>query len=127
MTVIITKNSATASAVPTASDLVQGELAVNVADKRLFTEDDSAQIIEIGTNPTSLTSATVTVSANLNATGTLSASNAVISGGSINGSVIGGSSPLAITGTSITANTGFVCRSGAAWSRSWQARPNEDR
>ena len=108
MTVIITKNSATASAVPTASDLVQGELAVNVADKRLFTEDDSAQIIEIGTNPTSLTSATVTVSANLNATGTLSASNAVISGGTINGSVIGGSSPLAITGTLITASTGFV-------------------
>ena len=92
MTVIITKNSATASAIPTASDLVQGELAVNVADKRLFTEDDSAQIIEIGTNPTSLTSATVTVSTNLNATGTLSASNAVISGGTINGSVIGGSS-----------------------------------
>ena len=108
MTVIITKNSATASAVPTASDLVQGELAVNVADKRLFTENASAQVIELGTNPTSLTSATVTVSANLNATGTLSASNAVISGGSINGSVIGGSSPLAITGTTITANTGFV-------------------
>lgn len=108
MTVIITKNSSTASDIPTSSDLVKGELAVNVADKRLFTENASAQVIELGTNPTSLTSATVTVSANLNATGTLSASNAVITGGTINGSVIGGNSPLAITGTTITANTGFV-------------------
>jgi hypothetical protein len=36
---IITKNSATATAVPTAGQLVQGELAVNVTDKRLFTEN----------------------------------------------------------------------------------------
>ena len=46
-TKIVTKNSSTASAVPTASDLVQGELAVNVADKKLFTEDNSGVIIEL--------------------------------------------------------------------------------
>ena len=46
-TKIVTKNSSTASAVPTASDLVQGELAVNVADKKLFTEDNSGAIIEL--------------------------------------------------------------------------------
>jgi hypothetical protein len=50
-TKIVTKNSSTASAVPTASDLVQGELAVNVADKRLFTEDNVGGIVELGTNP----------------------------------------------------------------------------
>jgi hypothetical protein len=50
-TKIVTKNSSTASAVPTASDLVQGELAVNVADKRLFTEDNGGTIVELGTNP----------------------------------------------------------------------------
>ena len=50
-TKIVTKNSSTASAVPTASDLVQGELAVNVADKRLFTEDNAGAIVELGTNP----------------------------------------------------------------------------
>ena len=50
-TKIVTKNSSTASAVPTASDLVQGELAVNVADKRLFTEDNGGSIVELGTNP----------------------------------------------------------------------------
>jgi len=54
-TKIVTKNSSTASAVPTASDLVQGELAVNVADKRLFTEDNAGAIVELGTNPSTLT------------------------------------------------------------------------
>ena len=62
MTVIVTKNSSTASSVPTAADLVQGELAVNVADKRLFTEDNAAAIIEIGTNPTSITTGAITAS-----------------------------------------------------------------
>jgi len=50
-TKIVTKNSSTASAVPTASDLVQGELAVNVTDKRLYTENASGVIVEVGTNP----------------------------------------------------------------------------
>jgi hypothetical protein len=60
-TKIVTKNSSTASAVPTASDLVQGELAVNVADKRLFTEDNGGNIVELGTNPTTLTVDTTTL------------------------------------------------------------------
>ena len=50
-TKIVTKNSSTASAAPTASDLVQGELAVNVTDKRLYTEDNAGNIVELGTNP----------------------------------------------------------------------------
>ena len=54
-TKIVTKNSSTASAVPTASDLVQGELAVNVADKRLFTENNAGAIVELGTNPYNFT------------------------------------------------------------------------
>ncbi len=49
------KNSSTASAVPTSSDLVQGELAVNVTDKRLFTENASGTVVELGTNPSILT------------------------------------------------------------------------
>jgi hypothetical protein len=44
-TTIVTKNSSTASAVPTAGQLVQGELAVNVADKKLYTEDNAGSII----------------------------------------------------------------------------------
>ena len=45
------KNSSTAGAAPTSSDLVQGELAVNVTDKRLYTENSSGTIVELGTNP----------------------------------------------------------------------------
>ena len=108
MATIITKNSSTASAVPTTSDLVQGELAVNVADKRIFTENSSTQIIELGTNPSSLTTPTVTVTGTLTANGTFNSSNAVVTGGSVNGVVIGASNPLAITGSVITASTGFV-------------------
>jgi len=54
-TTIVTKNSSTASAVPTAAQLVQGELAVNVADKRLYTEDNAGAVVELGTNPSTLT------------------------------------------------------------------------
>jgi hypothetical protein len=50
-TTIVTKNSSTAAAVPTAAQLVQGELAVNVADKRLYTEDNGGAIVELGVNP----------------------------------------------------------------------------
>ena len=55
MATIITKNSSTASSVPTNLQLVQGELAVNVTDKRLFTENASGTVVELGTNPSSLT------------------------------------------------------------------------
>jgi hypothetical protein len=108
MATIVTKNSSTASAVPTTSDLVQGELAVNVTDKRIFTENASTQIVELGTNPSTITTATATVTGTLTANGTFVSSNAVLTGGTINGVVIGGTSPLAITGTNITATTGFV-------------------
>lgn len=108
MTVIITKNSSTASAVPSTSDLVKGELAVNVTDKRIFTENNSTQIVELGTNPSSITTATGTVTGTLTANGTLNSSNAVLTGGTVNGIVIGGSSALAITGTTVTATTGFA-------------------
>lgn len=60
-TQIITKNSSTAAAVPTAAVLVQGELAVNVTDKRLFTENASAAVVELGTNPSALTCPSVTI------------------------------------------------------------------
>ena len=53
-TKIVTKNSSTASAAPTASDLVQGELAVNVTDKRLYTENASGAIVELGTSPSTI-------------------------------------------------------------------------
>ena len=108
MPVIITKNSSTASAVPTSSDLVQGELAVNVADKRLFTEDNAAAIIEIGTNPTSITTGAITASGTVTVNGQLVTANAALTGGSIDGIIIGNTTAAAITGTTVTASTGFV-------------------
>ncbi len=56
MATLITKNSSTAAAVPGSGDLVQGELAVNVADKRLFTKNSGGTVVELGTNPSSVTS-----------------------------------------------------------------------
>lgn len=44
---IITKNSSTASAVPSAGSLTQGELAVNVTDKKLYTKDSGGSVVEI--------------------------------------------------------------------------------
>lgn len=52
---IVTKNSSTASAVPLTGDLTQGELAVNVTDKRLFTKDSGGTVVELGINPSSMT------------------------------------------------------------------------
>ena len=85
-TKIVTKNSSTASAVPTASDLVQGELAVNVADKRLFTEDNAGAIVELGTNPSTID----------------------INAGSIDGTAIGASSASTGEFTALTATGAFT-------------------
>ncbi len=51
MATIITKNSSTASAVPAAGSLVQGELAVNVTDKKLFTKDSGGNVVGVGQEP----------------------------------------------------------------------------
>jgi hypothetical protein len=47
MATLITKNSSTAAAVPGTGDLVQGELAVNVADKKLYTKDSGGSIVKL--------------------------------------------------------------------------------
>ena len=64
MTKIITKNSSTAGAAPSASDLVQGELAVNVTDKKLYTKNNSNAIVALGAdlasnNPTATDNVTL--------------------------------------------------------------------
>ena len=45
---IITKHSTTAGATPTADDLVQGELAVNTEDRRVYTKNDAGEIVFTG-------------------------------------------------------------------------------
>ena len=57
MTTIKLKNG---SGAPTSGDLVQGEPALDLTNKRLYTEDSGGTVIEVGTNPTSITTGTVT-------------------------------------------------------------------
>ena len=58
-TPILTYKSDTAAAVPSAGNLINSangaELAVNTADKRLFTKDSGGSVVELGTNPSSVT------------------------------------------------------------------------
>ena len=42
------------SGAPTASNLVQGEPAFDLTNKRLYTEDSGGTVIEVGTNPSTL-------------------------------------------------------------------------
>jgi len=49
-TTIVTKSG---SGAPTTSDLVAGELAVDLTNKRLYTEDSGGTVLELGTNPAS--------------------------------------------------------------------------
>ena len=46
---IITKNSTVAATAPSAGQLVQGELAVNVTDKKLYTLDGSGNVVLLAT------------------------------------------------------------------------------
>lgn len=56
-TVIQFKRSSTQNSVPATSDLALGELAVNTYHGRFYTEknDGSASVVEVGSNPASLT------------------------------------------------------------------------
>jgi len=59
MPVILLKKSDSAGAVPTGSNLTNlaggVEVAVNTADKRMYTMTSASAIVELGTNPTSIT------------------------------------------------------------------------
>lgn len=112
-TTIITKNSSTASAVPTAGDLVQGELAVNVTDKRLFTENSGGTVVELGTNPSSLTLSGGTANgvAYLNGSKVLTTGSALVFDGT----------NLAIGNANPTERLEVVNSSGAATAKVWSA------
>lgn len=100
MATVITKNSSTASSVPAAGSLVQGELAVNVTDKKLYTKDSTAAVVKIVGSLGNQEANAVAITG-----GTFS--GVTQTGGTINNAVIGGTTPQAVTGTTITATTGF--------------------
>ena len=102
MATILTKKSDTASSVPTAAQLTNSatgaELAVNTADKRLHTKDSGGNIVELGTNPSTL----------------------ALPSGSVNGVAYLNGSKVLTTGSALTfdgtnfATTGSVTSAGAS-------------
>jgi hypothetical protein len=83
------------SGAPLAGDLVQGEPAFDLTNKRLYTEDSGGTVIEVGTNPTSLTTGTFTSTGiDDNATSTAitidSNENVILGSGGLDVSGIGG-------------------------------------
>ena len=111
MATIITKNSSTASSVPTAAQLVKGELAVNVTDKRLFTEDNSGNVVELGTNPSTLalSGGTANGVAYLNASKVLTTGSALTFDGSKLGIASSGEQlKLTSSGDFSSTGTGFL-------------------
>lgn len=75
MTTIITKNSSTASAVPASGDLVQGELAVNVTDKKIFTKNAAGTIVTLVDLDTAAASASAAATSATNAATSASAAS----------------------------------------------------
>jgi hypothetical protein len=60
------------SGAPLAGDLVAGEPALDLTNKRLYTEDSGGTVIEVGTNPTSVTTGAIT-STGIDVTGVVEA------------------------------------------------------
>jgi hypothetical protein len=74
---IITKNG---SGAPLAADLVAGELAVDLTNGRLYTEDTGGSVIEIGLNPSGNVDVTGTVTADGLTVDNTSAANIYLDG-----------------------------------------------
>ena len=60
-TTIVTKSG---SGAPTTDDLIAGELAVDLTNGRLYTEDSGGTVLELGLNPSGNVDVTGTVTAN---------------------------------------------------------------
>jgi hypothetical protein len=81
-----------------------------MAQLKNFQDGSAGDSVTVGGNlyvtGTSTTTGAITASGGIS--GNITSSSATITGGTINGAVIGGSSAQAITGTTVTASTGFV-------------------
>ena len=87
---VLLKKSSVGARVPTTSDVDYGELALNYADGKLYykTSGNAIDSFPSLTATATLTNKTLT--------------SPVISGGTINNAIIGGTTPAAITGTTVT-------------------------
>ena len=73
------RHSEVAGHQPSSSDLEFSEVVLNIPDKRLFSEDASANIFEIGINPTSLTTGSIATTG-ITSTGNYSGTSVALSG-----------------------------------------------
>jgi hypothetical protein len=93
-----------------APSLVNNAIRTLMAQLKNFQDGSAGDNVTVGGNlsVTGTSTLTGTLTATAGLSGPLTSSSATITGGTINGAVIGGSSPQAITGTTVTASTGFV-------------------
>jgi hypothetical protein len=110
------------SGAPTTGDLVQGEPALDLTNKRLYTENASGVVIEVGTNPSTIDINAGTIDGTVIGgttpaavtTSSLVATTADINAGTIDGTVIGGSTAAAGTFTTVTASGDVTLSGGTA-------------
>jgi hypothetical protein len=93
-----------------APSLVNNAIRTLMAQLKNFQDGSAGDNVTVGGNlsVTGTSTLTGTLTATAGVSGPLTSSSATITGGTINGAVIGGSSAQAITGTTVTASTGFV-------------------
>jgi hypothetical protein len=101
---------------PTAGALVQGEPAFDLTNKRLYTENAGGTVIEVGTNPSTLSvTGAATVGSTLGVTGAATFSSTVA--GAFNGT-LGATTPASVAATTgafsgeIAANGGIALGDG---------------
>jgi len=93
-----------------APSLVNNAIRQLMAQLKDFQAGTAGDNVTVGGNLAVTGTSTMTgaITASGGISGNVTSSSATITGGTINGAVIGGSSPQAITGTTVTASTGFV-------------------
>ena len=107
------KRSTTSGNVPLDSQLAQGELAINLPDRRLFTKDSTDTVIDVFGQSVNTTAnvqfkngvftGTVSVTGNVSATGAIATTNTV-TGSRLISTVVNGTSPLNVSSTTVVKN-----------------------
>ena len=119
MTTIITKNSSTSSATPAAGDLVAGELAVNTADKKLYTKNGSTVVKLVGSLGNQEANAVAITGGSITGMSSPSNSSDVSTKGYVDGLITTGSSNVTLSSEWASKTNGIVAStdySSKAWS-----------
>lgn len=109
------KRSKTAGARPAASVLAEGELAINLKDKTIFTKDDSGSVIELGLKYGGTIDGSLTVNGSIigNLTGNAATATKLKTARKINGISFDGSKDITLTPSDINVNsTTFIKNNG---------------